>query len=132
MNTLSFHTQAAGPDSANEFRILVDGRDLLEIVRRIELPQATAEGQPELAGSYEVLPPQRWQRLTEHDDGDRVAVFGCECGEVGCWPLRVRITRKGDTVVWSDFEQPNRSWSYFALGPFVFQRQQYEAAVASV
>jgi hypothetical protein len=39
-------------------------------------------------------------------------------------------------VIWSGFEQPHRSparpptWSYTNLGPFVFDRAAYEAALA--
>jgi hypothetical protein len=131
MNKISFQTQPSKSGAGEEVRILVDGRDLLELVRRIELPQATADGQPDLAASYEVLGPERWEQLTDLDDDNRVAVFGCNCGVVECWPLRVRITVKNGTVVWSDFEQPNRAWEYLRLGPFVFQREQYEQAVRS-
>jgi hypothetical protein len=59
-------------------------------------------------------------------------VLGCTCGVSECWPLLVRITRKGGTVVWSDFRQPNRAWKHERLGPFTFAREQYEAALAAV
>ena len=36
---------------------------------------------------------------------DKLAVLGCGCGEVACWPLLVRTTLRKDTVIWSDFEQ---------------------------
>ena len=119
-----------GGEGGRLVHVLIDGRDLLDRVREVELPQATADGQPDLAGSYRALTPAQWEILPEQYGDGRGAVLGCTCGEVGCWPLRVRITWGTDTVVWSDFEQPNRPWSYERLGPFVFARKQYEHAVS--
>jgi hypothetical protein len=111
--------------------VLIDGRDLLEWVKEVELPQATADRQPDLAGSYRPLTPAQWRSLPEEYGHERGAVFGCICGEVECWPLRHRIAWREDTVVWSDFEQPHRRrWTYDALGPFTFSRAQYEQAFA--
>lgn len=60
------------------------------------------------------------------------SLLGCECGEVGCWPLNAGITVNGATVTWSRFQQPYRpDWDYSAFGPFEFDRQQYENAVHS-
>ncbi len=63
-----------------------------------------------------------------------MSLLVCECGEWGCWPLRARVTRKGDHVVWSDFEQPRRrgKWSYDGFGPFVFDAVQYDAQVRAL
>ena len=59
-------------------------------------------------------------------------VLGCECGEVGCWPLTTQITVSDDTVTWSGFSQPHRTdWDYTGFGPFEFDRTEYERAVAS-
>jgi hypothetical protein len=35
-------------------------------------------------------------------------------------------------VRWHDFRNGHRDWDLGALGPFVFDRQQYEAALAAV
>ena len=60
----------------------------------------------------------------------KIAVLGCVCGEVGCWPFRVRITLQEDVVVWDGFEQPHRrTWRYDELRPFVFDRTQYLSAL---
>ena len=99
----------------------------------MEGPAACAEGRPQLAGAYAGLHPAQWAALPEAYGDGRVAVLACECGEVGCWPLRVRIEASADTVTWADFAQPYRAeWSYAGLGPFVFDRREYDAAVASV
>lgn len=57
-------------------------------------------------------------------------LLGCECGEVGCWPLEARVRTRPTEVVWSDFTQPFRSdRDYLGFGPFTFVREQYETAV---
>ena len=70
--------------------------------------------------------------LALYSDGDgRSYVLMCECGEPGCWPLAARVTLSDQTVTWADFRQPHRpQWSYEGLGPFVFERGQYESALA--
>ena len=68
--------------------------------------------------------------------GARIQVLGCECGEPGCWPLVCRISATDRIVRWSDFEQPHRNgsgapvaWTYDGLGPFEFDRAEYDAAL---
>jgi hypothetical protein len=116
-----------------EVRIRVDGRDLVDVVREIELPQATADGQPQIAGTYRGLAAWQWEGFPDVSGDGHAALLGCECGEVGCWPLEARISRQGDTVVWSDFRQPYReNWDFSALGPFVFPAARYDAALAAI
>ena len=69
--------------------------------------------------------------------GERTQVLTCECGEPGCRPVICRIEVGDDRIVWSDFGQPHRFnakrfWSYEGLGPFVFDRAQYEAALEAL
>ena len=98
--------------------VRVDGRPLLDLIREVETPIATAAGQPQLAGAYDylnsasVIFPSR-HLLGEAADsllayGDKVSVLECECGCPGCWPLLIRITVTDNMVVWSDFQQPHR------------------------
>lgn len=67
-----------------------------------------------------------------HEAG-RPSLLGCDCGELGCWPLQARVVVVGDTVTWLDFCQPHRpARDYSEFGPFVFERAAYEAAAAAV
>ena len=135
MNVLEFSFAPHGAEdlSGNEaVHILIDGRDLIDILREIEGPQASADGQPDIAGTYDGLFPEQWRDLPEQYGDGRVAVLGCVCGEVGCWPFRVRIAKRANEVTWGDFQQPNRSWSYESLGSFSFDRVRYDRAVQSV
>ena len=46
-----------------------------------------------------------------------VALLGCDCGEVGCWPLEVRIVRSDSLVTWCGFTQPFRQNRRAAADP---------------
>jgi len=133
VNTFALRVQPRPDDDIPEVRVLIDGRDLVDLVRQVEAPWAAADGAPQLAGRYSGLWPGAWRELPERDGCGRVAVLACECGEVGCWPLHVRITVSVSTVTWSGFAQPHRpAWRYDGLGPFVFDRAAYERAVHAV
>jgi hypothetical protein len=131
---------------AEETVILVNGRDLVDILHEYELPMAVREGSPSIAGGYMGLPPEYVLPPSKHFLGEpdrdmydihgKVQVLECECGEPGCWPFLVKITVGEDRVTWSDFEQPHRredhpggGWSYSGLGPFTFDREQYLRAL---
>src|SRR5215218_6689567 len=88
---------------AEAVTVLVNGRDLMEVVKEMEAPCAARDGRPGLAGPYAGLLPEEVflpsRRLLGEpetnyamDDPDgRIAALGCACGEPGCWPLLVRI-----------------------------------------
>ncbi len=55
MDTIAFIVPK-GKDA--EVHIIINGRDLIEILREIELPFATGEGHPSIAGAYAGLPKE--------------------------------------------------------------------------
>ena len=123
-----------GPGGDVYVRIRIDGWDLIERLREIELPTAIAQNRESIAGDYQGLPPEAWQELpTVGDPTGPRAVLGCTCGEAGCWPMLVRITHEPDVVVWSDFDGSIGPVEVYAsLGPYTFPRHEYDAAVARV
>lgn len=143
MNIVRFEpTSYREGDTTSGLRIIIDGRDLCEFVREAELPFATQEGHPEIAGNYAGLPPEdvpskhllgQPAESYNHDDG-RTQVLMCDCGEPGCWPLLCRIAVDETRVRWFDFIQPHRSkssqipWQYPHL-QFEFERLQYHQAL---
>lgn len=159
MDTLSLLVDpaplAADPRHA-PVTILVNGRDLIDLVREIERPFAIAEGCPDIAGGYAGLPaavalaPSRHllgEPAPGYDYTHEVTLLQCECGEPGCWPLLARVRVSADAVTWSHFRQPHRDgrnwrsghrardsltprWRHEGLGPFRFDRAQYEAELA--
>jgi hypothetical protein len=122
--------------------IFVNGRNLIDILKAVEMPFAQREGSPDIAGGYAGLRPEEIflpsRRLLGEPEAcssdEKAAVLGCECGEMDCWPFPVRIAVRDDVVIWSDFEQPHRRghfvdrpWSYEQLRPFLFDRARYMA-----
>jgi hypothetical protein len=144
MDEVAFELAPAGGDYANELtqiRIEVNGTDLVELVRRAELPSAQADDEEELAGTYVGLVPGYVRiDLTSQFLGtpgtslspgpsEKTALLSCDCGEVGCSPLLARVSVDDDTVTWDEFEQPTRpDWDYDGFG-FTFERRQYERAL---
>lgn len=136
----------ASEETVNVPVILVDGRSLSELVGEVERLPASAEGSPSLAGNYAGLAPWAFEgdgarSVSAHYLGGegshlhagprkKTVLLGCPCGEAGCWPLMARVEVTPDEVVWDEFEQPHREgWSYEALGPLHFAREQYETAL---
>lgn len=151
MHTIHFEVLAdGGRDRPRQgtIHLLINGVDLIDLVRTHELPFARSEGSPSIAGAYAGLPVSSvlcpnssnhfWGEASSrlYKYGDKIQLLECECGEPGCWPLICRITVRDEVVSWSDFEQPHRSrsrsqsvWSYEGFGPFLFRKQQYEIAL---
>lgn len=120
--------------------ISIDGRSLLDVVRDLEIPIATANGEAELAGTYSYLNSHSVMPPSRHLFGEaassllsyagKVSVLECQCGCEGCWPLLIRITIAEDTVRWSEPQQPHRDqWVYPHDWQLTFEQRQYEAAL---
>lgn len=116
---------------------IVNGVRLAEHARAIELPSAIAADQAHLAGNYAGLVgpflwPSRHFLDEPHEqwffDGD-TTLLGCTCSVAGCWPLTAIVALDETTVRWSGFRMGHRDWDLSALGPFVFDRDQYERAL---
>jgi hypothetical protein len=114
---------------------VIDDRSLVEIVGEYE----TTRGY-EPAGGYGGLVPSffRFGKLDRYFLGEQepwiggipIAVLACDCGELGCWPLQVSLEITAGDVTWRELKQPHRpQWDYSDLGPFIFDRDQYEVAV---
>ncbi len=112
----------------------INGAELADLVERFE--QEARYTDP--AGGYGGLVPafQRPKLLEQLSAPGYTAtpqelpVLGCICGEWACWPLLTTVSVEPSRVTWSRFRQPHRKTrDYSALGPFEFDRQQYEDAL---
>ncbi|MEZ4382679.1 MAG: hypothetical protein R3A79_15180 [Nannocystaceae bacterium] len=136
----------------------VNGRDFIALVRDVERPLLAAENAERRAAGEDVdaAPDPSAQYAGRHlgdyrlpsrlllgepslspgcygvsvDDPARgkSALLACVCGIDECWFLLATITVLDDAVIWSDFEQYHRNWAY-DLGPFVFEKGAYMAAI---
>lgn len=142
----------ADAGECRQVAIVINGVPLLELVRAVELPLLAAEREIAIAaGASEgeaAPPPASYMYPTvglitrdaeeffgpiasmfrlEPDDPHhgKTCVLGCDCGDPGCWPLVVRITRKASLIGWSEFSQFHREWGY-GLGPYEFNAGAYD------
>ena len=71
------------------------------------------------------------------EDAGKIPVLDCTCGEWGCSPFVARVRAAQDVVTWTDFANFSISTfesdrHYSKVGPFVFRRDEYEAAVDAI
>lgn len=76
------------------------------------------------------------QRSSDFNSG-RVPLYLCPCGDVYCGALTVAIDWGQEQVTWSDFgwegpesEGVSQSLYMTRTGPFVFEREEYRAALS--
>jgi hypothetical protein len=122
------------------------GRELLPYVDDVSLVDLVSgyehAARYDVAGEYAGLVPDHFNfgdlasYLTGQPDSSywarrgAVALLGCECGEVGCWPLEAEVLTSEDVVTWRGFRQPYRpTRDYGSFGPFVFRRSHYERSI---
>src|SRR5579864_6627423 len=119
---------------------VVDGTPLTALVHEYE-----AKRLYEPAGEYGGLVPDffnygpfdayfmgRCQKVTSETDHE-IYVLGCECGEVGCWPLQCQVQIAGATVIWEHFRQPYRpERDYSDFGPFRFDLWEYQQTISEL
>lgn len=135
MNELSF--VVADIEGAVELVPAVDGVSLTQLVGDYESARGLTP-----SGGYGGLIPAHFnfgdlatyylgQNERQWPGTGRMWLLGCDCGEVGCWPLEVITTITDGYVTWTSFRQPHRpAWNYAGFGPFVFEEGQYRHAVA--
>ena len=102
-------------------RPAVNGRDLIEIVGE--------EGGFKGLDALDVLPPSRHffgeSDAKYHESG---LVLVCNCGYTECGSLSASMIVADESVTWTDFGDPG--WKpYPGIGPFKFDRNQYEQAL---
>lgn len=129
-------------------QVLVNGVDLWELVvaaeRRVnalggDAPEAGYRG---LWAESVFLPSRRLlgepvEKEAPFDEDGLITLLGCECGYMDCWPLAARIVIGPSTVRWQDVRHPRQRgakgadvWANFQIGPFEFDRRQYEKELA--
>lgn len=140
-NKISFVVEVRDEGLTHEVRPVIDDCELVELVGKFEACNGYSPN-----GSYGGLIPEffNYGKLDKYllgqtgDDGHwsnlgGIYILGCECGEVGCWPLICKVYVEGDNVIWDRFSQPHRpEWQYQGFGPFRFSLSEYQTQVAKV
>ncbi len=108
---------------------IIDGTSLIALVAKVE--QHFVSHASEQAGSYQGLPIKDIGQITSTASTSRHAVLASL--EHAQSQLETTVHTDAETVHWSQFGNPEHPlWSYVGLGPFEFDRAQYESAVAQV
>jgi uncharacterized protein (DUF3820 family) len=118
--------------------VFVNDKNLIDLLKEYELPFAKKEGHPDIAGTYSGMTPKDflyWFIKADWPGENNHAIFECSsCGEVGCWPMIVSVSKEGNKVKWFNFNQPYRgpklgesSWDYSDFPTFEFSVENYNA-----
>jgi hypothetical protein len=101
----------------------VNGESLVERLQHVE---GRAVGYAGLA-EEQLLVALREQ----HDASVRIKVLGCVCGDDVCSSASVEVVRTASNVVWRNIRASGGPADLYAgIGPFHFDRAQYEDAIA--
>ncbi|MEU2869775.1 hypothetical protein ABZ769_11280 [Streptomyces olivoreticuli] len=137
-NEIRFDRQHRDELGVLEILPSINGIPLTELIDKFE----TDAGMQPAGDAYGGLIPEyfRFGPMEDHFHGRstdamgaKTPLLGCECGELGCWPLMARITVTANLVIWDCFEQPYRTKrDYTAFGPFQFDLHQYDDALRAL
>lgn len=118
--------------------VIIDGKSILDIIRRIEKPYLQEEGLLRLqdhGNDYgHISPKDLYDSLLSatvngsfsYDFG--VYLFCCGgCGEPGCWSVTFHVKEDEKFVCWYNFEHNHRDWAYNLN--YKFEKKAYQMAM---
>jgi hypothetical protein len=112
----------------------IDGASLVDLVNDFERRRKF-----KTPGGYQGYDATLARNVFAHDEfgpyqGPDVELLSCDgCGESGCWPLETDVVIETRRVMWTNLRQPHRpNRDYSGFGPFEFDRQHYESAIAEL
>jgi hypothetical protein len=138
---LGLRTTVAHPTDLG-VAIWIDGEDLIDVIRRLEVPWWAGIDAPQPEGQYVWVPartallPMK-HLLGEPSDGWCGAfspVVVCNCGEYACRAYAALIVMSSQHVVWSEWAEFPREGARLSehLRPLCFDRLQYESELNRV
>jgi hypothetical protein len=118
--------------------IYIDGCELLDIIRPIELPYKKKEGFDISTEDYGHMPVSELYRylITAMDGTSYSYKYGVyllvcrDCGEPGCWSVTCKVSEDEKYVYWLDFEHEHRDWEYNIQ--YKFEKKQYNEALKKI
>ena len=122
-----------GSKEPRAVEIYINNREIIDILKEIELPFAEEEGHPSLAGGYgHNVPKFLYESLNDafvegtYNQQCGVEILCCgDCGFPGCWSAVAYVRQDDDFVYWENFRQNHRkNWKYNLS--YKFDRAEYE------
>ncbi|MNS32263.1 hypothetical protein D3C72_643420 [compost metagenome] len=113
---------------------LINGEPLADLIDRVLARSPEAYRAWHKAGGFLPMAMGHSDRYFTEDEargliGLEVPLFKCNCGESGCASVDVHIVIGAETVIWRSFSISQLKGPAPGLGPFVFDRRPYEAAL---
>lgn len=113
-------------DVSEVVEIYINGEEIVELLKEIEMPFAMNEGNIDIAGAYGHLTPK--ELYSELADTEESALLCCDgCGFIGCWAIFVNVEMDDSYVYWKGFRHNHRDWEYDIS--YKFSRIEYENAI---
>lgn len=110
------------PPNIRVVEIYINGKELIDILKEIEYSY-----DPKLAGAYgHQTPEDLYSNLVEGEDSADLLCCS-DCGDIGCWTVRVIITADEKYVYWINFSHHHREWKYDIS--YTFEKTAYEKAL---
>ena len=124
------------PPAFQGIHIAINGKDFLTLVSDFEKPYMVADG-------FKNFEERRTWPIAHKNNlmtlrGARgyyqyYSIIDCTCQCDGCWPLNGKIIRTATLVKWKSFCNGHKKhWPYHKLGPFYFDRKQYDEQLAKI
>lgn len=121
-------------DSHDRSPFLINGEPLAELIDRVLARSPEAYRAWHKPGGFLPMGLGHSEAYFTDDeerglDGFEVPLFMCNCGQSGCGSVDVHIVVGTDAVIWRSFAISQLNWPVPGLGPFVFDRLQYESVL---
>jgi hypothetical protein len=131
MNEIAFVIASTeyGVGPADGVEPVVDGMSIVDVFKRADGGRSSYAGLIAIDRALASWAPSEEERA--------IRLLGCTCGDPDCSSVRARLVADADSVVWSGFwaSSPPRDrpegQDYSEIGPFRFDRREYEAALAN-
>ena len=115
-------------------KILIDGTDIIDMIREKEKPYRDAEG-PHSGLDYGHINAMWFLKDLDEAgvDGSYSNEFGIylcccgSCGEPGCWSVTAQVKEYDNYVLWHDFKHEHRDWKYEI--DLYFDKERYYSAI---
>ena len=116
-------------------KVFINGMELIDIIRVIELPYQTAAWYPESAGDYghNTAKHMEWQFREALQPGSYsydcgIELFCCpDCGVGGCWSVMCRFRKEDGVIIMTDFHHNHRPWEYNLC--YRFSEENYNSEI---
>jgi hypothetical protein len=134
MNTLKFQINPPGRNenfpNKKTVSIFIDGNDLLEKLKKIELEFVQQKGLSGMEGNHCDLRLDQFKKEFLNTKANKKVLYNCPCGESECWPLALEIYEENDIIIWKNFQSWHEDLKYEL--EFKFDKDQFQKELSKL